>query len=116
MDISALKSLVTVGAILGNIGGEAMVDGKVDVKDLALLGKLIPIFPALLAVDFKAVIPEVKDLSQAEAEELVEFFKLAFDLPQDNVEVKVETVLSICVKLSGLVFELINLFKKAPSV
>ena len=112
MDISSLKSLVFVAASLGNIAGETMEDGKVDAKDLAMIGKLIPVFPALLAIDFKAVIPEAKDLSESEALELVEFFKAQFNIPQDDLEVKIETVLSLCVRLAGIVGELVALFKK----
>jgi hypothetical protein len=112
MDISSLKSLVFVAASLGNIAGETMEDGKVDAKDLALIGKLIPVFPALLAIDFAAVIPEAKDLSESEALELVEFFKAQFNIPQDDLEVKIETVLSLCVRLAGIVGELVALFKK----
>ena len=112
MDIASLKSLVFVAASLGNIAGETMEDGKVDVKDLALIGKLIPVFPALLAIDFAAVIPEAKDLSEAEAIELVEHFKAQFDIPQDDLEVKIETVLSLCVRLAGIIGELVALFKK----
>lgn len=112
MEIASLKSLVFVAASLGNIAGESMADGKVDVKDLALIGKLIPVFPALLAIDFAAVIPEAKDLSEAEAMELVEYFKAEFNIPQDSLEVKIETVLSLCVRLAGIVGELVALFKK----
>lgn len=117
MEIASLKALVLVGATLGNIGGSAMEDGKVDVKDIVLVGKLATVFPALLAIDFKAVVPEAKDLSEAEAMELVEYFKAEFNIPQDDEEVKIETVLSLCVRLAGIVGELIALFKKpVPAV
>lgn len=117
MEIASLKKIVTVAATLGNISGEALVDNKIDRKDLALLPSIVPMFTALLAIDFMAIIPEAKDLSQAEAEELVAHFKEAFNIPQDSVEVKIETVLGICVKVSGMVIELIAMFKKpAPAV
>ncbi len=112
MEIASLKSLVSVGAALGSVAGATMEDGKVDVKDLALLPRLIPVFPALLAIDFAQVVPEAKDLSEAEALELVEHFKASFDIPQEAIEYKVETVLSLCVRLSGIVAELVALFKK----
>jgi hypothetical protein len=112
MEIAQLKSLVSVGAALGSVAGATMADGKVDVKDLALLPRLIPVFPALLAIDFAQVVPEAKDLSEAEALELVEHYKQQFDIPQDDLEVKIETVLSLCVRLAGIVGELIAAFKK----
>jgi hypothetical protein len=112
MEIASLKALVLVGAVLGNVAGESMADGKVDVKDIMLVGKLATVFPALLAIDFKAVLPEAKDLSEAEAMELVEYFKAEFNIPQDDMEVKIETVLSLCVRLAGIVGELVALFKK----
>ena len=115
MEIANLKAIVSVGAVLGNIAGESLADGKVDVKDLALIGKLLPVFPALLAVDFKAVVPEAKDLTEAEALELVEHFKAEFNIPQEAVEYKIEAVLGLCVRLAGIVGELVNLFKK-PAV
>lgn len=117
MEIAQLKSLVSVGAALGSVAGATMEDNKVDVKDLALLPRLIPVFPALLAIDFAQVVPEAKDLSEAEAAELVALYKAEFDIPQDDVEVKIETVLSLCVRLSGIVAELIAAFKKpVPAV
>jgi hypothetical protein len=112
MDIASLKGLVSVGAALGSVAGATMEDGKVDVKDLALLPRLIPVFPDLLAIDFSQVVPEAKDLSEAEAAELVALYKAEFDIPQDDVEVKIETVLSLCVRLAGIVAELIAAFKK----
>ena len=112
MDIASLKSLVSVGAALGSVAGATMEDGKVDVKDLALLPRLIPVFPALLAIDFAQAIPEAKDLSESEALELVALYKAEFDIPQDDLEVKIETVLSLCVRLAGIIGELVALFKK----
>ena len=112
MDIVSLKALVSVGAAIGSVAGATMEDGKVDVKDLALLPKLFPVFPALLAIDFKQVIPEAKDLSEGEALELVEHFKAEFAIPQADLETKIEAVLSLCVRLAGIVAELVALFKK----
>jgi hypothetical protein len=112
VEISALKSLIFVGASIGNIAGETMVNNKIGVEDLPLLGKLIPVFPALMAIDFKSVLPEVKDLSESEAIELVEYYKQVFDIPQESLEVKIETVLSLCVRLYGIIAELVLLFKK----
>ena len=115
MEIASLKALVSVGAALGSVAGATMEDGKVDVKDLALLPRLIPVFPALLAIDFAQVVPEAKDLSEAEALELVEHFKAEFNIPQEAIEYKIEAVLGICVRLAGIVGELVALFKK-PAV
>lgn len=112
MDIVSLKGLVSVGAAIGSVAGATMEDGKVDVKDLALLPKLIPVFPALLAIDFKQVVPEAKDLSEAEALDLVEHFKAEFAIPQADVEIKIEAVLALCVRLAGIIAELVALFKK----
>lgn len=111
MGIENLKKIVTVLATLGNISGKTMVDGKVDAKDLVLAGDLIPVFPILLSVDFTVMLPEATDLTQVEALELVEHFKVAFDIPQD-VEVKIEAVLSLVVRFVGLVSEVIAVFKK----
>jgi hypothetical protein len=112
MDITNLKAMVSVMASLGTVGGKSMEDGKINVADLALLPSLVNVFPRMLLIDFSQVVPEAKDLTQAESEELVAHFKTEFDIPQDDIEVKIEGVLSICVKLSGLVSEAIALLKK----
>lgn len=112
MDIVNIKALVSVAAALGSVAGATMEDGKVDMKDLALLPKLIPVFPALLAIDFKQVVPEAKDLSEAEALELVEHYKAEFAIPQADLEIKIEAVLSLCVRLYGIIAEIVALFKK----
>lgn len=114
LGIENLKKIVTVVAALGNIGGKSMVDGKIDARDLVLAAELIPVFPILLSVDFMMLVPEGADIAQVEAEELVAHFKAVFDIPQD-VEVKIEAVISLCVKFVGLVSEAIALFKK-PTV
>jgi hypothetical protein len=112
LGIESLKAVVVVAATLGNVGGEVMQDGKIDSADFIIVGKLVPMFPALLKVEWAKVVPEVKDLTQAEADDLVAFFKAQFNIPQDAMETKIEHVLDVCVEVSKVVAKLIALFKK----
>ena len=52
MDISALKSLVTVGAILGNIGGEAMVERIGRIHQLAPVARFVAHAPDVAELPF----------------------------------------------------------------
>lgn len=110
--VEELKKIVTVASKIGNIAGKAFEDGKINASDLVLVTDLLQVFPLLLALNFGQVMPEAKDLQQSEVEELIAHFKAEFDLPQDSLEVTIETVLDIAITVEQAIVKLIKIFKK----
>lgn len=111
-----LIGIISLIAILGNVGGKTMENEKIGVEDLALLPELSTAFPILIKTDFSQVFPEAGDLSDVEQAQLIAHFNQKFDIPQDALETKIESVLSIVQKQIGVIQEAIVLFKKPPSV
>lgn len=107
-----LKKVVTIAAVLGNVSGAALQDGKIGIEDMAHIGQLVMIFPAFAGIEFAKIADEVKDFNMADAEELVKHFKEQFNIPQDNLEVTIEKVLDIVVRVTALLLDLIAIFKK----
>ena len=110
--IEELKKIVTIGSKLGNIGGKVLEDGKVNPADFVHVGDLVTMFPLLLSVHFDQAIPEAKDIQAGEADELIAHFKAEFDIPQDNLEVTIETVLDVVLTVVNAILKLVNIFKK----
>jgi len=82
--ISELKDVLKAGISIG----EALADG-IDIGDIVALMDL----PA--AIDgIKEVPAEVADLDEAELEEINDFIKTEFDLPDEDLEAFIEEALS----------------------
>lgn len=80
-------------------------DGKIDLKDFPLL------FPILMsaspAVEGIANIPQSwAASSEQERTEVLEYFKTRFDLPDDNLEVKIEKLVTAAVIVSDVALNL----------
>jgi hypothetical protein len=112
MDIASIKKIISMGAKLGNVCGMAFQDGKLGMDDIALIPQLIQIIPLAIEVKWTEVLPEIKDFSLAEGEELLAHFRNEFDIPQENIEITIELVLSVVLKITSLIIELIQVFKK----
>jgi len=102
--ITNLLAMVSVIASIGNIGGKAYEDGKLDASDLP--GALVDgalIVPSLIQIQWNELIPEGKDLTAEEQSQLIAAYKQRFDIPQDNLEVTIEDVLEDVALLVSLV-------------
>jgi len=78
-------------------------------------GKLLDEIVALLGANFNLLIPEMKDLDDAEIAQLEVHFKEKFDIPQDQLEGLVENSLQLLKKLIAIIQEILALiesFKK----
>jgi len=105
--LKELKEAVSFGVALGNALGKSLEDGKVDYADLLTLWE--PITKAPDAFDGASkIIAEVEGLTQEQTEELVQFIKGEFDIPQDEIEIKVEAALNIVLG----VMKFVSSFKK----
>ncbi len=92
--VEKIKSIVEAVAEFGNIIGDVMVDGKINMADISVFSKLITVGPKFFAAvtNFTEIKEEFKDLTKEELDELKEHFKTKFDIPQDKVEDVVEKV------------------------
>lgn len=109
--IANLMIVTTVLASLGNIAGKSMEDGKVDGKDLALLPEAVMIFPLAVQAEWTELVPEATDLDEAEQAQLLAHFKEKFNIPQDDLETKIEDVLGILKDGASLVMRLISVWQ-----
>lgn len=112
MNVDNIKKVITIAAKIGNVAGKSFEDGKVNLADLQYMPEFFSIFPAFIAVDWKMAIPEAKEISADEANELIAVFCSEFSIPQAKVEVTLEAVLTTVSKVAALVVDLMVIFKK----
>ena len=113
--IENLKKCFDVLIEGGNIAGKAFEDNVINVSDAGHLILLIDELTALGTVDFKLVPSEAKDLDADEVAELSEHLKTKFDIPQDELEQKIEEGVALLARLvkDGMdVYAYIKTFKK----
>lgn len=109
--ITELKELLLFVIEFGEALDQAMVDKKFEMAEIGLL--IGPLMRAQSAFEGMGEIAgEIKDLSESESLELVEFIKEELDLEADKIELIVEKALELGVKLYGF----ISLFKKEDEV
>jgi len=96
--IEETKDLVKMGAAFGEAIYEAGKDSKWTLGDykhfLPVLGEIIPAISGI-----EKVPAELKDLDEAEREELCEYFAKEFDIPDDLIEEFVENNLAIAQRI-----------------
>ena len=107
-----VKKIVSIAAVLANVSGASLADGKIGLEDMAHVGQLVMVFPLFAAVDFVKVADEVKDFNMEDAEALVAQFKAEFNIPQESTEVTIEKVMDIVVRVTALILDLIAVFKR----
>lgn len=87
----------------GNVGGEIAIIAKDPlagiVDKLKPASKILDEVYALFKTDFKAVIPEYKDIDSVELAQIYEHFRIKFDIPQDRVEEIVERAFAVLLRL-----------------
>lgn len=89
-DTLNLKKLVGPSAKLATAIGGIMADGQVTLGDMRHVPSLFAALRGFAGLDFAAVLPEVKDLSDAERDELVAVFRNSFDISSDSTEHAIE--------------------------
>lgn len=112
LSIENVKMVCGFACSFANVVGKSYEDKKIDLKDLPLLMEVFSAIKDLMAIDFKAVWPEAKDMDEKEYAELVDFIKIKFDIPQDSIEERVEKILEYSKNLYGIVIALFHLLNK----
>ena len=95
LGITEVKELATAAAKLGTAAGRILEDGKVGLADMVHVPMILGGLKDLSGVEFASLLPELKDLSEGERDELAAHFGALFDLPNDGVEAIVEQGLAI---------------------
>jgi len=92
-----LKKCLAVIVESGNVAGDIVAMGPSAkwYQKVALCANVLDEIFDLTKVDFKVVIPELKDIDESEKTDLIEWGKEKFDIPQDEVEAVIEEGLGI---------------------
>jgi len=116
--IENVKLALSALAESGSVAGSVLADGKVGLSDVQYLPQLFLALKGLSAVQFKEVLPEASDLSQAEKEELAALFKEKLELPasESSVEEVVEQGLEVLLSAVQAVLGLIEVVKKVKKL
>lgn len=113
--IENVKKCLAVFLEGGNIAGEIVSRSGEEVKwyekFLVPFVKMGDELMALFSVDYKLVLPEFGEIDAEEKAELLAWAQEKFDIPQDNVEEKVEQAFKYMFMLGDILKEVIQFVK-----
>jgi hypothetical protein len=89
-DIVNLKKLIGPTAKLATAIGGILADGQVTLGDMRYVPEIFGALRGFAGLEFSAVLPEMKDLTDAEREELARLFKTNFDITAESTEAVIE--------------------------
>jgi hypothetical protein len=112
--IENLKAIVAFAAKNETLIGK-LVDGGITKDDLILVPEFMIALPDLIQIHWSELLPEAKDLTIEECQELIATHNAAFSLPDKKVEATIEETLVLVAQVSSIVFKLIALFKKTAA-
>jgi hypothetical protein len=98
LGISQLILLTSAVASLSNTMSSVLEDGKVDWSDTSSVLDLFSGLKEIAAVDFNLVVPELKDIDQAEMQKLADVFSTKFNIKNDSLEATIEQGLKMILK------------------
>ena len=89
--IEESKTLMILLAKLANVAGKVLEDGKVGLDDAVHLYEIFKIIPSVQSVNFAGAFEELKSgIDSAEYQKLLSSLVIEFDIPQDEIEHKIE--------------------------
>lgn len=98
-----LKKVLAFALGLGNELAKGFEDGKLSlVEGMGLADNLLAI-PGLISAR-KEILAELKDLDAAERQELFDYVKQEFDLPDDRIEAIVEEALGLVENIVAIIY------------
>lgn len=113
LGITEVKELATAAAKLGTAAGKVLADGKVTLADTVHVPGILSGLKDLSGVEFSKLVPEMKDLDEAEREELAAHFSATFDIPNDTVEAVVEQGLALVLMALEAILAFVQVGAKA---
>lgn len=90
LPVTSLIPVLLAAAVLGNVAGKVLDDGKVNYADLGVLVGSLGEFSAFTALKPGVAFAEALDLDVAEKGEVVAAFKAKFDIADDVKESAIE--------------------------
>lgn len=102
LGIENLKVVAKFGIDLGEKAASVLADGKMTGNEVFELLPVLMSIPGILQKK-DAIVAEFKDLSTDERAELNAFIQLEFDIPNDQLETKIEKGLTAVVAVLDLV-------------
>ena len=100
--IEKLKKVVRFGMNLHVGFIKAMKDGKITFTDIPhIIDPMKSLIPAIGAAPES--LKEVLDLDEAEKKELFEWARTTYDIPNDDLEVKIESCFKVIIEIAYLV-------------
>ena len=86
-----LGKIIEFMASIANLMAKALEDKHIGLTDLPLIAAATGPIMKIMSVDYDLVLPEYKDLDEAEVDALYELLIAEFDIPQDTKEEIIET-------------------------
>ena len=115
--IEEVKKLFLAIIDLGNAAGSAFEDKKINLADIKDLMSMAHSFKEIaMDIDFKVAMPELNDLDASELEQLAILIEDNFDIPQDQVEDKVEKIFMLVARQHALIAEAIHMVRHPEAV
>ena len=108
-----LKKVLLIGAHVGTIVGDISADGKIDLKDIPAVFRVIIEARKLTEVDYQKAVDQWTNASKEDLTKLTEEFSKEFDLPVDGAEKKVEEIVGFTL---GLVSDLLKLIASCKDI
>jgi hypothetical protein len=90
LGVQEVKDLASAVAKTGAAAAKILADGQVTLSDTVHLPGVLAGLKGFADVEYLALLPELKDLDEAERAELAKDFQSKFDIPNDTVEAVVE--------------------------
>jgi len=111
MDIENIKKVLSLVALLGNVAGQVMEDGKVSVDDAAQLVVLFAAMPKLADIEWSMLDDEALDISPIEIEQIKDLLVNEFDIPQDALEDQIEKYLEVAALIGETIVKIMELIR-----
>lgn len=116
--IENVKLVLSAVAESGSVAGSVLADGKVGLSDVQYLPQLFFALKGLSSVNLKEVLPEAKDLSEEEKQDLAALFKEKLELPSSEagIEQVVEQGLEVLLLAVQSILGLVDVVKKVKQL
>jgi len=113
--VNNLLKVLDLGIELGNVAGKSLEDGKIGLTDMTLATSLFDEVMGLTSVNWSDLPKEAKELDHEDMAIVSQAFAAKFDIPQDELETKVEAAIVLAmsaIKFASEVKDFVSSLKK----
>lgn len=115
LNIENLKSLTVAVAKLGVGMAGVLEDGTVTISDMKHIPAILGGLRSLSVVEYKKLLPEMKDLNDAEREELGKLFGTEFNIVNDSLEATIEQGLALLLMALQAIMTFVSIGEKVKT-